>query len=161
RDSIVLIVDPFLPEGVADPQHRTSENLPAERARMENGSNVRHGEVIRDVVFAGFDIDFDFGKPRDVRMRLTVARHGIGSYCQQALARECSGRRSRHLVDALRQLVAVIDAAELDGSLSGLRERHTRTATLAEDSFTAHVVVVGAAAEILGGDLAQLVFSIE
>jgi hypothetical protein len=30
---------------------------------MENGPDIGHGHVVRDVVFAGFDVDFDSANP--------------------------------------------------------------------------------------------------
>ena len=41
---------------------------------MKHGANVRHGQEIRDVVLAGFNIDFDLGEAGHVGKRLAIAR---------------------------------------------------------------------------------------
>ncbi len=67
RHAVVLVVDPLLADRVADAEHRSAEHLAAERARMNHGADVGDGEVVDDVVFAGLDVDFDFGKAGDER----------------------------------------------------------------------------------------------
>ena len=52
-------------------------------------------------------------------LAVVVARNA-----HQPLAGECFGRRHRHLVDVLGKFVAVVNAAERDGALRGLRQRH-------------------------------------
>ena len=67
RQPVVLVVDPVLPDRVADAEHRSAEHLAAERVRVNHGADVGHREIVDDVVAAGFDVDFDFGERRDER----------------------------------------------------------------------------------------------
>ena len=46
RHTVLLVVDPFLPAGVSDAEHRAPENLTTEGARMNHRSNVRDGEAV-------------------------------------------------------------------------------------------------------------------
>ncbi len=99
-------------------------------------------------------------KPATIGMRLAVARHGVAGHGEQSLAGQRLRRSHREFVDALGQFVAVVDAAQFDGALGGLRQGHARAAALAEDALAAHFVIFGLAAEILGRDLLQLVLGI-
>ena len=56
--------------------------------------------------------------------------------------------------------VAVVDAAEFDGALRGLRQSHAGAAALAEDALVGDLVILGLAAEILGRDLLQLLLGV-
>jgi hypothetical protein len=47
---------------VSDPENRTAQHLAAERGRVDHRADVGHGEKVRDLVFPGFDVDFDLGK---------------------------------------------------------------------------------------------------
>ena len=53
------------------------------------------------------------------------------------------------LLMPLGSFVAVVDAAQLDGALGGLRQRHAGAAAFAEDALVGDLVVLGLAAEIL------------
>ena len=114
RQTVVLVVNPLLADRVADAQHGAPQNLAAKRARMNHRAHVGHGQIIQDVVLAGFEVHFDFGEASDEGMRLAVARHGVASHGQQALPGQRRGRCRREFVDALGQLVAVVDAAEFN-----------------------------------------------
>ena len=78
-------------------------------------------------------IDFDFGEAGDEGVRDAVARVVVARDAHQPLTGERRRRRLRERVDVLRQLVAVVLAAELDRLLRRLRERHAaaRAATRA------------------------------
>ncbi len=101
-------------------------------ARMNHRADVGHGEIIQDPVFAGFQIDFHLGKSRDIGMGLAIARHGVARHGQQSLTRQRLRRSHRKFIDALRQLVAVVDAAQFDGALGSLRQRHAGAAAFAD-----------------------------
>jgi hypothetical protein len=60
----------------------------------------------------------------DEGVRDAVALVGVARDAHQPLTRERRRRRLRERVDVLRQLVAVVLAAELDRFLRGLRQRH-------------------------------------
>ena len=52
--------------------------------------------------------------------------------------------------------MAVVDAAQLNRALSGLRQRHAAAVALAEDALVRDLVILGPAAETLRRDLLQL-----
>ena len=54
---------------------------------MDDGADVGDGEEIEHPVCAGFDVDFDFGEARDVRLRCAVAPVVVARDAHQALAR--------------------------------------------------------------------------
>ena len=123
---------------------------------MDDGADVCDGEEIDDVVHARFDVHFDFGKGRDERQRVSVVRVGVRRHAHQALPGKSRGRPLGKRIDVLGQLVAVVDASELDRALRRVRERHAGAAALARHALVGHDVVFGLAAEILRGDLLQL-----
>src|ERR1700733_6913524 len=69
---IMWIEDPLLANRMANAERRTAEHLATERPGMNHCSYIRGGEKIHDVVFAGFDVDFNFGKTGDVGKRGAV-----------------------------------------------------------------------------------------
>ena len=85
---------------------------------------------------------------------MPVARVGVFRNGHQTLAREGGGRRLRDGVDITGQLVAVVLAAERDGLLRRLRERHTPAG--ARDAAARHLVAGRSAAERFRGNLLQL-----
>ncbi len=85
--AVLLVVDPLLADGVTDAQDRPAENLAAERARMEHRADVGIGEIIHDMVLAGFDIDFHLGKAGHERKCVAVVRIFILGNRHQSLAR--------------------------------------------------------------------------
>ena len=66
RVAVLRIEDPLLTDRVADAQDRSPEHLSAQRLGMNHRADVGDREEIRDVVLAGFGINFDFGKACDV-----------------------------------------------------------------------------------------------
>ena len=64
--AVVRVVHPLLADRMTHPQNRAAEHLAAERARMNHRADVGVCEEIHDVVFAGLDVDFDFGEARDI-----------------------------------------------------------------------------------------------
>ena len=60
---VLLVVDPLLTDRVTDAEHRATEDLPAEGARVNDRADVGDGEVVEDLVLAGLDVDLDFGEP--------------------------------------------------------------------------------------------------
>ena len=126
---------------------------------MDHGADVGERQEIEDVILAGFDVDFDFGKASDEGKRRRRRADSCPWPRHQALARQRRRRCHRELIDVLGQLVAVVDAAELDGALRGLRQGHARAAAFAEDALVRHLVILGLAAEILRGDLLQFLAS--
>jgi len=91
--AVVRIEDPFLSNGMADTEHRSSQHLPAESARMDHRSHVSVGEEIRNVILAGLDIDFYLSKARHIGKALAVVRVLVFGGGHQALARQRGDRR--------------------------------------------------------------------
>ena len=56
--------------------------------------------------------------------------------------------------------MAVVGAAELDGALSRLGQRHSGAAALPEDALVGHLVILGPPAEIFRRDLLQLLLRV-
>ena len=83
-----------------------------------------------------------------------VARVRVARDAHQPLPGERRRRRFRERVDVVRQLVAVVLAAELDRLLRRLRQRHA--AAGARDALVRDGVLLGRAAVHLRGDLLQL-----
>src|SRR5580698_3404365 len=92
---------------------------------MEHRAHVREGKKIQNVILAGFDISFDFGKAGNERERVAVVRVFVLRNGEQSLAGQRSGGYDRKFVDVRRQVVTVVNAAELNGALRGLRQRHS------------------------------------
>src|ERR1700735_1144610 len=123
---------------------------------MNHRADVGVREEIHVVVFAGLDVDLDFGKARDIGERLAVARIVVLRGSHQALARDRRDGRLGQFVQVRRRFVTVVDAAELDRALSRLRQCHAAAVALAEDALARDLVVLGSAAETLRCDLLQL-----
>jgi len=121
RDAPALVVNPLLADGMGDAQHGAAENLAAERARVDDRAHVRHRQVVEDLVFAGFEVYFDLGEAGDEGVGLAVVRHGIARHAHQALTAQRRGRRRGHLVNPLGRFMSVVNAAQFDGALRGLR----------------------------------------
>src|SRR5580658_814720 len=64
--AIVRIEHPLLTDGMADAQDRTAEHLPTQSSGMDYRSDIGRSEEIDDVVLAGLNVDFNFGKAGDV-----------------------------------------------------------------------------------------------
>ena len=86
RQAVVLVVNPLLADRVADAQHGAAQDLAAQRARMDHRADVGHGEVIQDLVLAGFEVDFDFGEAGDDRSASGRRADGVAGHGEQALA---------------------------------------------------------------------------
>src|ERR1700679_3862435 len=71
--AVVRVEYPLLTNRMSDAQDRTAEHLTTQRSGMDDRADVGRGEEVNDVVFAGFDVDFNLGKAGDVRIRRTVA----------------------------------------------------------------------------------------
>ncbi len=84
-------------------------------------------------------------------MRVRVAGN-----CQQSLTGKSRGRRHCEFIYILGQVVAIVDAAELNSALRGFCQGHSRASTLSEDAFIGDVVIVRLAAKILGRNFLQL-----
>ena len=91
----MLVVDPLLRDARGRcPSIDAAEDLAAEVARVDHRADVGDREEVEHAVDAGLDVDFDFGKPRDVRLRRAVARVVVLRHAHQPLAGE---RRRRGL----------------------------------------------------------------
>jgi len=84
--AVVGVEDPLLANRVANAQRRPAENLAAERAWMDHRADIRVGKKIHNIIFSGFDIDFDLGEARHIRMGHAVAWVVVAGDRQQALA---------------------------------------------------------------------------
>ena len=84
----MLVVDPFLPDRVRDSQNRPPHDLAAQRARMDHRADVGHGQEIREVVLAGFEIHVDLGETGDIGKRLAIVRIFVARGHHQSLARQ-------------------------------------------------------------------------
>jgi hypothetical protein len=85
RQAVVLVVHPMLADRVADPEHRSAEDLAAERVRMDHGTDVGNRHVVDDLVLAGFDVDLDFSEGGDKGMRDAVALVRVARNAHQPL----------------------------------------------------------------------------
>ena len=120
-----------------------------------------HGQKIDDVILAGFEYRL---RPRQSWRQRKRSRPSRGYL---SLATATSPWPASAAADALVYLlmssgsfVAVVDAAELDGALRGLRQGHARPAALAEHALVGDFVILGLAAEVLGRDFLQLLFRV-
>src|ERR1700751_4033859 len=100
------IKHPLLADGMADPQDGSTEDLARERLRMDDGTYVSHGEKICNVVFAGFNIDFDLREAGYVGERLAVARIFVLSSSHQTLPCQRGNGRFRYLIHIVGRLVS-------------------------------------------------------
>ena len=116
--AVVRVEHPLLADRMAHPEDRAAEHLAAERARMNHRANVGVCEEIHDVIFAGLDVDLDFGKARDIGKRLAVAGIVIFGGRHQTLARHRRDRRLGQFVQVRRRFVAVVDAAQLQSRVA-------------------------------------------
>ena len=107
---------------VADAQYRSPEHLTAQRLGMNHRAHVGNGEKICDVVLAGLDIDFDFGKACHVGKRLAVVRILVLGRRHQTLSRQRGNGCLGVLVYVFGRFVTVVDAAQLDRTLRRLRQ---------------------------------------
>ena len=87
-------------------------------------------------------------------MRIIVLGHS-----HQPLAGERRGRSHGEFVDVLRQLVAVVNSAQLDRVLGGLRQSHAGAAAFAEHALVGDFIILGLSAKIFRGDLLQLLLA--
>ena len=108
------------------------------------------------VYFPVSSVDFDLRKRGGEGPGRSVALVVVLRHAHETLPGQSRRGARCHRVDVFGQLVAVVNASELDGALGRLRERHSAPAALAVDALAAHDVVLGSPAEILGGDLLQL-----
>src|SRR4029079_17685072 len=139
---------------VAEAEHRSAEQLSLEAARVQDRADVPDRRVIGYDDVAGLGIDFHFREPDDVGLRLAVARIGVLRHRHQPLADQVLRRHLGEVVDVLRQLVAVVLAAELDRFLRGFGERHAAAGPA--DLAAGDLVRGGVAALRLRGNLLQL-----
>src|SRR2546425_5245571 len=151
RETVVRVVRPSLRQRVAEAEHRSAEELTLEAERVQYLSDVADGRVIKDLDGAGLGVDFNGREADDVGLRLAVARIRVLRHGDQTLAGERGYRRLREVVDVLGNLVAVVLAAELDGFLRRLRERHA--AAWAGTLAAGHLVRVRIAAARFRRDL--------
>src|SRR5580700_5735926 len=52
--------------------------------------------------------------------------------------------------------MAVVDASQMDRTLSGMRQGHAGTPASPEDTFVGNLIILGLAAKVLGRNLLQL-----
>src|SRR5579864_8601029 len=99
---------------------------------MKHGTNVGVRQEIHDLVSARFEIHFDLGKTSDEGVRAAVVRVFVARRRYQTLAGQRRDRSFRKPVDIRVRLVAIVDAAELNGLLSGLRQCQAGASAFAE-----------------------------
>src|SRR5579872_1587068 len=122
---------------------------------MKHGSYVSVREEIDDVVFAGFEIDFDLGEAGDIGTCLTVMRIFVASRRDEALPGKSRYRLLRKAVHVRIHFMPVVNAAHLNSLLRGLRQSHAGASAFAEDLLVADIILFGAAAEAFGRNLLQ------
>src|SRR5580692_2397017 len=71
--SVVWIEHPLLTDGMSDAQDRAPKYLTTQGSGMDYCTDVGRSEEVYDVVLAGFDVDFNFGKAGDIRKSRAVA----------------------------------------------------------------------------------------
>ena len=70
---------------MADSERGTAEDLAAQSVGVNDGSDVGDRQIVRDMVPAGFEVDFHLRKSSAEGVSLAVVRHGVASHCQQSL----------------------------------------------------------------------------
>src|SRR6516165_3059765 len=156
RHAVVLVVRPALGFRVADPQHRSAEELPFQAPRIHDNADVADRGVLEDLEMTRLGIDFHLGEANDIRLRRgPISRIGVLRRSDEALAGQRFDRVLGEGVDVVCCLVAVVLPAELDGLLRSLREGHApaRPGHLASRDS----VRLGTPAVRLRSDLPQLV----
>src|SRR5882724_3710395 len=153
--AIMGVEDPLLADRVANAQRRPAEYLAAERMWMDHRADVRVGKKIHNIVLAGFDIDFDLGEARHIGMGHAVAGVVVPGGSHEALTGQRCYRRLSETVDVGGRDVAIINAAQLNRALSGLRECHAGSAPLSKNTLIGDLVILGPAAETLRCDLLE------
>ena len=110
---------------------------------------------------AGFDIDFDFREAGDEGIGVAIARIHVLRHAHQSEAGVEAGGGLRHGVNVGRQLVTVELAAERNRAGRRLRVgQAARRIAFPEHALVADRVVVRRSAEILRGNLLQLLLRI-
>ena len=128
----------------------------AEGARVNDGADVGDREEVDDLVTAGFEIDFNLGERGAEGVRLAIVRGFVAGGGDEAGAGKGQhGGLQGHRVHVFGRLMAVVFAADLNGVLGGLRERHAGSAAFAGDAFIGDHVIACAPAELHGGCPAQ------
>ena len=115
---------------------------------MHHRAHVGIGEKVNDVILAGFHIDLDLGKAGDIRKRAAVVRVLVFRGDNKPLARKPRHCGLGHLVDVGSHIVAVVDAAQLNGALGRLREAQARAAALAEYALVGNFIIFRLAARL-------------
>src|ERR1035437_1694129 len=158
--AVVRIEHPFLTDRMADAQGRTAEHLAAKRTGVDHRPYIGGGEEIHDVVFAGFDIDFNLSEAGDVGKRGAVARIIVLGCRHQTLACQRRYGGLRQFVDIFGHLVAIVNASQFNRMLRGLRQSHPGSAALAENTFVRDLVLFRFAAEFPGRDFLELLLGV-
>ena len=73
---------------MADAETAPAEKLAVEAARIDDRADIADGEKIDQRRLARFDVDFDFGKARDKRVRVAVVRVVVFGDAHQAQSGE-------------------------------------------------------------------------
>ena len=127
-NSVVLVVNPLLSDGVSDTQHRPAENLAPERARVNDRTDVGDAEE-RTIVYLPVSRSTSTSAKPATKECVPPSRFiVVARDCHQSLACESFGRGRGHLVDSLGRFVAVVNAAQFDGALGCFREGHAASA---------------------------------
>jgi hypothetical protein len=113
---------------VPDAEHHAAEGLALQAARVDDRPDVGNGREVEDAEVPRLDVDFHLGEPDHEGPRLAVSRIRVASGGDEALSGERRHRRLRVVVHVLGWLVAIPLAAELDGLLRRLGERHAAPA---------------------------------
>ena len=74
---------------MADAQDRTAQHLTTQSSGMDYGADIGGSEEVDNEVFAGFDVDFNFGEAGHVGKCRAVAGKVVLGRRHQALARQC------------------------------------------------------------------------
>src|ERR1035437_6518972 len=153
--AVVRVVHPLLANRMSNAENRSAKHLAAQRAGMNYGANIGVGEEIHDVIFARFDINLDLGKAGNVGECRAIARVIVLRGRQKALARERRRRRLSPPVEVGRYFVAIVDAAELNRVLRGLRQSHAGASAVAKYALVGNIIILRLAAELIGCNLLE------
>ena len=121
-NAILRVDHPLLPDGVADAQRRTSEDLAAQRRWMKHRAHIGIGQIIDDVVLARLHIDFHFGKTGQIGIGIAIMRILVFRRSHQTLAGQSSYRLLGCFMHVGIHIVAIVDAAQFDGVLRRLAQ---------------------------------------
>src|SRR5215472_11349583 len=139
--SVLRIEDPLLPNRMSDAQYGTPSNLSTQCLWVNHCTNVCNREIVRNVILSRFHVHLYLCEASNVGEALSVMRERVFRGCNQALSCQCRDRSFGYFIDVGWSFVPVVDSAESDCMLCGLRQRHA-FAALAKDALVGDFILL-------------------